>query len=130
MLIAIVYTSESLFDFDMETLKALMVQSRVNNTKHGITGLLLYREREFIQVLEGEEEDVNSAYQHIKNDFRHKRVEAIFKEPIERRYFPNWSMGLCRAEKSATLRDRPLSDLKYDKISVYKLLHEFKRGDM
>ncbi|WP_394212677.1 BLUF domain-containing protein [Enterovibrio calviensis] len=130
MLFAIVYTSESKFDFDMETLKALMVQSRVNNKKHGITGLLLYRDREFIQVLEGKEEDVNNAFQHIKNDFRHKSVEAIFKEPIERRYFPNWSMGLCRAEKVKALEQKSLSDLKYDKVTVYRLLNEFKKGEI
>ncbi|KXF79953.1 BLUF domain-containing protein [Enterovibrio coralii] len=125
-MIAIVYTSQATTDFDKESLKSLLLQCRINNKKKNVTGLLLYKNREFIQVIEGEDEDVEETFKHIKTDPRHDGVEAILKERIDKRFFPFWAMGMCNPDKSEELKNRPLSDIKYNKMSVYQLLKDFK----
>lgn len=127
-MIAIVYISHASINFDKDALKQLLVQCRVNNKKNSVTGMLLYKGGEFIQVIEGEEADVIDTFKRIRSDQRHEGVEAILKEKIDQRFFPFWAMGQCDPEKCAQTRDRALSDLKYDKVSVYKLLREFKNG--
>ena len=51
----------------MKILLFLLEQSRTRNQKQHITGMLLYLNGTFIQVLEGAEKDVNEIYAAIVN---------------------------------------------------------------
>lgn len=89
----VVYTSiatQKMFDSD---LKALLKKSRVRNQALNITGMLLYLDPFFIQILEGEHIILDKVIERIKRDPRHSRVKIIYKKPIEKRSFPNWTMG-------------------------------------
>jgi hypothetical protein len=55
--------------------------------------MLLYRDGFFIQALEGEEEVITTLFEKIKLDKRHHTVLLLYKEPITRREFPDWTMG-------------------------------------
>ena len=55
--------------------------------------MLLYCEGSFVQVLEGDGKDLNSTYQKILEDPRHKGIIEIAQGTIEKRNFPKWSMG-------------------------------------
>lgn len=94
----IVYTSqivESLRDESesLEVLAAILGKSRVNNKRHDITGVMLYRNYRFLQVLEGPESDVDEVYAKIAADERHFDLKVLFDEPTETRHFPDWSMS-------------------------------------
>jgi len=47
----------------------------------------------FMQVLEGDEQDVKDIYTKIKNDPRHHNVILLNQHYIEERNFKTWSMG-------------------------------------
>ena len=65
-----------------------------NNTAIDVTGLLLYNGHGIcIQVLEGEQAVIETLYDKIQRDFRHRCVNYIGKKVIEKRSFPNWTMG-------------------------------------
>ena len=89
----IIYLSSGTRWFSEAELKDILVVSNVNNTTHNITGLLLYRDGNFIQLLEGEEEDVQKTFQKISDDQRHKGITPIASGQIKERNFPNWAMG-------------------------------------
>ena len=89
----IVYMSAAVRPFTDEELKVLLLQSQVNNAKNNLTGMLLYCEGSFVQVLEGDGKDLNSTYQKILEDPRHKGIIEIAQGTIEKRNFPKWSMG-------------------------------------
>jgi hypothetical protein len=74
-------------------LAALLAWSQENNAKYGITGLLLYSEGRYVQVLEGPKTAVEDLYARIQRDTRHAEVETISRGPGPRR-FPIWSMEL------------------------------------
>jgi len=88
-----VYVSRSSYPFTDDDLANLLMTSRSNNARLGITGMLLHREGRFIQVLEGPEEAVRERLAVIARDPRHTAVHTIVDERVEDRLFPAWTMG-------------------------------------
>lgn len=66
---------------------------RERNPQLGITGILLYGDHKFIQLLEGNAEAIDKLAQRIKNDNRHDYFVTLMDAPIEQRFFPTWAMG-------------------------------------
>ena len=60
------------------------------NNNHNITGLLLYSEGNFFQVIEGEEEDIKSLFERIKQDSRHHNIIKIFEREIHKEAFDGY----------------------------------------
>lgn len=89
----LVYTSIANQKMSDDNLKDLLKKSRSKNETLNITGMLLYLDPFFIQILEGEEATVNEIIKTIQHDSRHNKVKIIYRKPIEQRSFPNWTMG-------------------------------------
>lgn len=99
MMLSIVYASSAVRLFDRADLVNLLDISQKANKEHGITGMLLYRGGNFIQVIEGEDEAVLQLYENIKADPRHRDVTLLSQDPIKSRQFPDWSMGFRNIDK-------------------------------
>ncbi|WP_303311918.1 BLUF domain-containing protein [Hymenobacter sp. BT730] len=104
----IVYHSYAVGQQSTDDLTFLLQQARANNLRLGITGLLLYGNGSFVQVLEGEEEAVREVYAKIQADYRHTRVHTLADGPIQARMFKDWSMGF-----------QPLSGENFERLSGY-----------
>ncbi|WDE01308.1 BLUF domain-containing protein [Thalassomonas actiniarum] len=74
-------------------LTELLEQARARNIRQNITGMLLYGNATYMQLLEGEEKDVHEIYGAIKKDPRNNSVVTLLEEGITERDFPDWSMG-------------------------------------
>lgn len=85
--------------FDQDILDILKV-SRKNNMERDITGILVYQKktREFLQILEGEEETIFNALGIIEDDPRHTSVDLVLEQKINERAFKNWSMAFSDLE--------------------------------
>jgi hypothetical protein len=92
-LISLVYCSSASQPLSDMELADLLATSRRNNDAHDITGLLLYREGEFVQILEGDRYDVDQAMARINADLRHADVRVLLEEPLHARRFSDWTMG-------------------------------------
>ncbi len=92
-MIRLVYISQAVKPFSTDELMSLLRQCRQANATNKITGVLLYFNECFVQVLEGNEESVNKALQKIKRDTRHHNVTELERSYIKERHFPDWSMG-------------------------------------
>ncbi len=99
-LIHLVYASVATRPFSSEQLEALLEQSRAANARAGLTGMLLYADGSFFQVLEGEAPVVDTVAAKIQKDPRHTNMIVIIREPIARRSFGEWSMGFSRVSSS------------------------------
>jgi len=93
MIYYIVYVSASKELLSDEDLSDILSTSRANNGALGITGILLYHEGNFIQVLEGPEQGVDVLYNKIAEDQRHTHVNKIISGHSDDRTFPDWAMG-------------------------------------
>jgi hypothetical protein len=101
---------------DLE-LTDLLSQCRVRNSHDELTGMLLYKDGSFMQVLEGKKEDVFRTYERIQKDTRHKDIFLLREREIERRNFDGWSMGF-KSVKSSDLESMPgFSQLSGDVFS-------------
>lgn len=93
-----IYESRASRSFSESEVEALLASSRASNRQKGITGILLYRNGSFTQVLEGEESDVRALLEKIQRDPRHQALSVRLEQRIESRSFPNWSMAYSRRD--------------------------------
>jgi hypothetical protein len=92
-LASLVYVSFATHNLSDDEIRDILITSRENNQKLNITGMLLYRDRFFIQALEGEKEAVRTLYEQISKDPRHRHVKLVCVDDIDKRSFGDWSMG-------------------------------------
>ncbi len=92
-LVHCIYTSAATVEFTHDDIMALLEVSRANNAKLGVTGILLFIDGTFFQVLEGEKGIVEPLYDKIAQDPRHGNLSMIIFEEIEERTFTEWTMG-------------------------------------
>lgn len=89
----IVYLSSATKEFAKDELLALLGKARDNNSQLGITGMLLYKDGNFMQLLEGEKSVVLNLYTRISRDPRHRGLIVVVEEAVNERLFSQWSMG-------------------------------------
>ncbi|MFC4350135.1 BLUF domain-containing protein [Fodinicurvata halophila] len=93
----LLYVSSTPVLMDEETLVDILETSRRNNARRDITGMLLYVEGNFMQVIEGPKNAILTLKETIANDPRHSGLIEILSTPVGERIFGNWSMGFRRA---------------------------------
>jgi hypothetical protein len=92
-LVHCIYASAAAPGLTAADLRDLVETSRHNNERLGISGILLYVEGSFFQVLEGNGSVVAPLYAAIQRDLRHTNITQIICESIPCRSFAGWSMG-------------------------------------
>jgi len=92
-MLSLIYVSTSVKLLSDEELLDILKVSRENNSGKDITGLLLYKGGNFMQVLEGPDESVEALYKKIEADPRHKDLNVLSREQISTRQFPAWQMA-------------------------------------
>ncbi|TWT89477.1 BLUF domain-containing protein [Stieleria varia] len=139
-LIQLVYASAATVEFSDEMLRELLRFARDNNHSLNVTGVLLFIDGTFFQVLEGEPQVVHSLYEKIEKDPRHTNVLQLASREIEERNFGQWSMGYIENEDEVkqlpgfvdffneSQPHRPLTDLKGDHERIQLILEGFRRG--
>ena len=94
-LVQLIYVS-ALVEHNESALSAILESAVCHNQQNGITGMLLYAEGSFIQVLEGDEPAVLETFDRVSVDTRHRNVTRLTLEPVAERHFSQWSMGYKR----------------------------------
>ncbi len=88
----LIYVSSAVKPFSPDELVELLIKSRAHNSSAGISGLLLYKKGNFMQLLEGDEQVVRALHDKIGRDVRHKGLITLLQGPLSERQFPDWSM--------------------------------------
>lgn len=132
------YASSATEPFSDAELITLLERARQKNTAANVTGMLLYRGGNFMQVLEGEERIVRDLHRHIARDSRHTGLLTLLQGPIESRSFPTWTMGFRNLD-SAEVRNTPgyseflnddwlSAELRQKPSRTLRLLDVFRQG--
>jgi hypothetical protein len=98
-MLSLVYASSASRQVDEQDLMQLITAARKHNEANQITGLLLYKDGNFMQAIEGPDDAVEKLFDHVRRDGRHHGVLQLLKEHIEERRFPKWSMALQHVDK-------------------------------
>jgi hypothetical protein len=100
-MLGVVYVSSAVALFQTADLVDVLEVSGRNNARDAITGLLLYKGGNFMQLLEGDDEAVWRVHARITQDPRHRGIMTILQEPIETRLFTDWSMAFGNLDDPA-----------------------------
>ncbi|MXO91417.1 BLUF domain-containing protein [Pontixanthobacter aquaemixtae] len=90
-----IYISTAL-ELQEDDIRSILESCMRHNKEKGVTGLLLYNGRNFLQLLEGEEADLKWVLDRIKLDARHSGISTLEDEPCEQRACPDWLMRHIR----------------------------------
>jgi hypothetical protein len=88
----LIYVSTAAKLMTKDDLQTILMESMRHNSDNNITGILLYDQGSFCQVLEGSKKEVLTIFKKIKKDKRHFNVVTISEKEIEYREFSAWSM--------------------------------------
>jgi hypothetical protein len=136
-LINLVYGSSAKGKMPDDELVAILSKAREKNARLGVTGMLLYRGGNFLQVLEGERQVVEALFEVIKSDPRHHRVELIAKRSVPQRGFGQWEMGFVQIDTLnptsvagyTTFLNEPLNSERFKDMNfAFTFLEVFKEG--
>jgi hypothetical protein len=89
----LVYISHATAPFSEEELVSLLEDCRKKNKAKEITGMMIYLQDRFIQVLEGDYSTIKRLYTKIERDSRHKKISILLEGESDERIFKDWSMG-------------------------------------
>ena len=119
----LIYMSTASRPMTYDDLSDLLNDARLHNKRSGITGMLLYQQDTFMQMLEGEEDNVRSLYAKLLQDKRHKALHIVHEGHTDRRIFDDWSMGFVNMDKAGEYPE-------YEKyIESQLVLDAFKDGE-
>ena len=102
-MLQVLYVSGASKQMSDDDIQDILATSRRNNLRDGVTGMLLWADGVFIQVLEGEPKTVRALFGRIQDDRRHRNVMAVLEQSADTRLFSQWSMGFKHldADKAA-----------------------------
>lgn len=113
------YVSRSSEPMPAEQLLALLLQCRKNNAEKGVTGMLLFGNGTFLQVIEGDDDIIDGLVGQILIDPRHAQVQMLNRKPITDRQYADWSMGFEQVTDATLnavdgLKNFAASDFNFD----------------
>ena len=118
----LIYVSSASKSMSEAEIQEILASSQIKNARLQVTGLLVYRSGNFIQYIEGPQESINSLYQSICKDSRHRDMTVIDEGTVNARLFGDWQMGY------RLYSGRPVfgeDELAQDKTGIKKTLYEF-----
>jgi hypothetical protein len=133
-MLQIIYASAASKPFTHRELVALLKIVREKNSAASISGMLLYHEGSFLQVLEGPDKDVDALYSKIQLDPRHGSFMLLLREPVQGREFENWSMGFVDTTHAADNVEgfvdyvHQLKTMTLDPTLAHRTLKRFQEG--
>lgn len=131
----LVYISRAHDGICYSDIQEILESSRQYNQKHNLTGLLVYKDDHFLQILEGDQEFVQEAFSEFTKDRRSQLVGVLAESKSEHRIFSRWPLAFHDADL-----DRNMPNLmeelfkvahtrgKKEKKCVIEILESFRRG--
>jgi len=89
----LIYLSQATRPLSAKALTCLLDQARLANERQHLTGALVYGNKRFIQLLEGEPVALEQAYARIIRDPRHQHLCMVADYPIAARQFAGWPLA-------------------------------------
>lgn len=113
----LLYVSEAPDSLNYSDLLEILKVARDFNGKNQISGVLIYRDGFFIQLLEGNKTKIDQLMNNIKKDPRNHSLRILIESESPERIFGEWSMAFIDGDLSIN----ETSDL----IELFELATQF-----
>lgn len=125
-MIRITYISKITHPLSIKEIEKIGIISSQNNKQVNITGLLVYFEKLFFQVLEGDDKEVERIFVKIRKDTRHKDILRLKTEyDITERLFPSWSMKMINLDNNVDELIRPIKILLRTIVESHSIVEKY-----
>ncbi|MDP9085739.1 MAG: BLUF domain-containing protein [Pseudomonadota bacterium] len=95
---AATYSSFSSPGLQPVELEQILHSSKRNNARDSITGVLMFNGAAFVQTIEGPPPAIDALLMLLATDSRHCQMDVCDERMLQRRIFPDWSMGYVRVD--------------------------------
>jgi len=102
----LLYVSRATSPVSTEELNTLAARGAIRNHSASVSGMLLYSDGSFLQLLEGRDTTLEALFNRIRADPRHTDLQVLLKAPASKRLFARWYMGALNLEVTGTQVDR------------------------
>lgn len=96
---SLTYTSTASTPLDEDELGRIHRSCLTLNPLDGVTGILIYNGRDFLQTVEGSEDAIADLVGRLKIDERHCDFTIHEDEIVDARSFPDWTMALVQVSR-------------------------------
>jgi Sensors of blue-light using FAD len=107
-----VYMSTAVGVLRAEELDRIYLRAKAANARAGITGLMLFHEGVFLQVLEGPAAGVASLVEKIRRDRRHANLVVLESGAVDERSFAQSAMHFIAARNLTAGEKEAFSELR------------------
>ena len=107
----LVYLSQARDNITYTDIQNILNSSRKYNKINEISGVLIYRDGYFLQLLEGNEELVLETLSRIVRDRRQHHLQTIIEATSNQRIFEAWSMHFFDADTATTETQKLVNDI-------------------
>jgi class 3 adenylate cyclase len=102
-----------------------------NNQRDEITGVLLYLNGLFFQMIEGEAEKIDKLYEKILKDERHTDILCLKTEyHLTERKFPNWAMKTINLDEYSDVFIQPIKSLLQTVTESHRILEKYTQPSL
>ncbi len=116
-MIQVLYSSKLIKSFTPEVIEDILKVSRKNNAANEVSGMLLFRDGDFLQLLEGDKMNVYYTLKKIRDDKRHSGFKILHEAEINTKIFDKWSMAFKNSsEINGEMNEKFSTLLKIDEI--------------
>ncbi|MEM8617384.1 MAG: BLUF domain-containing protein [Pseudomonadota bacterium] len=121
--VRLAYVSVARREMTGRDIEQILTVSRLYNSVSGVTGILVYHEQTFLQILEGHPDSLSDVYERIQRDWRHDGCVQVLNEEITNRAFEGWSMAYKSPETM-------LSAHKLMMLDLHQLIKRVEQQDL
>ena len=91
-LVRMIYVSRPVKEPSSDVLEPILGTATIENARHDLTGLLVFDDKHYLQVLEGGRTAVSHLLGNLYKDPRHTDLVVLEFDYIHQRQFPQWTM--------------------------------------
>lgn len=134
-IVQIIYASAACHKMSKAELEDILSHARHYNAQNNISGMLLYHAGSFLQILEGEAQQLDALVAKIQRDPRHNAFKLLLRTTSKEREFPEWTMGfvdttgLDQDMEGFIAYEQAFEDALNDQGQAHKVLVSFKNGN-
>ncbi len=82
------------------------------NAEVGVTGVLIYENQHFFQTIEGPDAALDELFKDIASDPRHHEISTLIDEPVQHRFFSDWSLDTYYVDNPDLVSPKTLEVLR------------------
>ena len=120
------YISNFSRDLDKSEIDKIAEKSEANNAQDGLTGALFCFRNMFYQILEGDEEKLDTCFARISKDERHTDIFILKIElDVEHRNYPDWGMKTVALNEQNEPLMRPIRNMLDSISQTHSILRKY-----